>query len=68
MEQRVRHGAADTFMEKHKEQRYFDPLLREAIMVVARGTLDQAMSFHFAYVVTQLGQGIGMRWKIPLLE
>ena len=58
IEQTVGEGTADALMKEDEEHGDFAPLVREPIGVAGAIPLDEAVGFHFAQVVADLGEGI----------
>ena len=59
MKQRVCQWPADALVEQDEHECGFGALVGEAVAVASSDTFEQAVGFHFAKVVPELGDGIG---------
>ena len=50
-------------MEEDEYERGFDSFVAEAVNVASSDTFQQAMGFHFAEVIAELGEGVGGGWQ-----
>jgi len=56
MKQRVCQWPADTFVEEDEHERGFGAFVGETVAVAAPDAFQQAVSFHFAQVIAELGE------------
>src|SRR5713226_1041287 len=58
VEQTVRERAANALLKQHEEESDLAAFVREPVGVAGAVPLDEAVSFHFAQVVAELGERI----------
>jgi len=58
MEQRVGQWPADAFVEQDEHERGIAPFRGEAVEVTSSNPFEQAVGFHLAEVVAELGKGV----------
>jgi len=63
MKQAIGQGSADALVEEDEQGAHTGSLFGEAVGVVLAHALQQAVAFHFAQVVTELIEGVGLRKK-----
>ena len=68
MEKGVCNGATDAFMKEKEQEGCFNSFFSEAIAIALEISLNQAMGFHLAQVIAQLGEGIGRGLEIEGFE
>jgi len=60
MKQRVCQWPADALVEQDEHECSFGAFVGEAVAVASSDAFEQAMGFHFAKVIAELGDGIGV--------
>ena len=68
MEKGVCNGATDAFMKEKEQEGCLNSFFSEAIAIALEISLNQAMGFHLAQVIAQLGEGIGRGLEIEGFE
>ena len=61
MKQRVCQWPADAFVEQDEHEGGFGAFIGETVAVAPADAFEQAMGFHFAKVIAELGEGIWCR-------
>src|SRR2546429_8351844 len=61
MKQAIGQGSADALVEEDEQGAHTGSLFGEAVGVVLAHSLQQAVAFHFAQVVAELIEGVGLR-------
>ena len=59
MKQRVCQWPADALVEQDEQQCSFGAFVGEAVAVASSDAFEQAMGFHFAQVIAELGESVG---------
>ena len=59
MEQRVGQWSTDALVEQDEHERGFGPFVGEPVEVAVSDAFNQAMGFHLAKVIAELGEGVG---------
>jgi hypothetical protein len=60
VEEAVGERTADALMEEHEKQGGAGSLVRQTIGVASAISFEQAMAFHFAQAVTELGERVAV--------
>ena len=61
LKQRVCQWAAHAFMEQNEQRGRLLSFFGEPVVVPSPIALEQAVAFHLAQLIAQLGQGVGVR-------
>ena len=66
VEETMGQGSADALMKQHKEQGRAGALVGQTIGVASAVAFEQAVGFHLAQVIAELGEGVAVGGRLKL--